>query len=384
MNAAGVDPEEFRRVDLYAGHEALVLDYERALTRIDSRTGLRYDVSGHFVWVGERTRQLDGAHVDFAATIHNPVGVKVGPTATPDDVLALVDRLDPDHEPGRLTLITRMGAGRVRDVLPAVVEKVEASGHPVVWICDPMHGNTFESASGVKTRSFDDVVDEVRGLLRGAPRPRHAPRRHPHRAHRRRRHRVRRRCRRPGRGRPRRALRDGVRPAAEPAAVPRAGVPRGGDARSLSPYVPERLRAIGQDGGVEHTLAIDCGGSGIKGSVLDEAGTMRAQRVRIPTPYPIPPSTFLGALHEVALQLPPATRVTVGLPGMIRHGVVVHTPHYVTRRGPRSRPLPDLERAWTGYDAQRRRRTSPSGCRRWSSTTRRSTGPGSWPVPGSS
>ena len=165
MNAAGIDPEAFRRVDLYAGHEALVLDYERALTRIDSRTGLRYDVSGHFVWVGERTRQLDGAHVDFAASIANPIGLKVGPSATPDDVLALVDRLDPDHDPGRLTLITRMGAGRVRDVLPAVVEKVEASGHPVVWICDPMHGNTFESGSGVKTRSFDDVVEEVRGFF---------------------------------------------------------------------------------------------------------------------------------------------------------------------------------------------------------------------------
>ncbi len=165
MNAAGIDPEAFKRVDLYAGHEALVLDYERALTRIDSRTGERYDVSGHFVWVGERTRQIDGAHVDFAASISNPIGLKVGPSATPDDVLALVERLDPDHEPGRLTLITRMGAGAVRDVLPAIVEKVEASGHPVVWICDPMHGNTFESASGVKTRSFDDVVEEVRGFF---------------------------------------------------------------------------------------------------------------------------------------------------------------------------------------------------------------------------
>ena len=165
MHAAGVDPDSLKRVDLYAGHEALVLDYERALTRIDSRTGLRYDVSGHFVWVGERTRALDGAHVDFAASIANPIGLKVGPTATPDDVLALVDRLDPDREPGRLTLITRLGSRHVRDLLPAMVEKVEASGHPVVWICDPMHGNTFESASGVKTRSFDDVVEEVRGFF---------------------------------------------------------------------------------------------------------------------------------------------------------------------------------------------------------------------------
>jgi 3-deoxy-7-phosphoheptulonate synthase len=165
MHACGADPEEFHRVDLYAGHEALVLDYERALTRIDSRTGLPYDVSGHFLWVGERTRLLDGAHVDFAARIRNPVGVKVGPTATADDVLALVDRLDPDREPGRLTLISRMGAAQVRELLPPIVEKVTASDAEVVWVCDPMHGNTRETPSGVKTRSFDDVVDEVRGFF---------------------------------------------------------------------------------------------------------------------------------------------------------------------------------------------------------------------------
>jgi 3-deoxy-7-phosphoheptulonate synthase len=165
MNACGADPEEFRRVEFYAGHEALLLDYERALTRIDSRTGLRYDVSGHFVWIGERTRQLDGAHVDFAARIMNPVGVKLGPTTSPEQAVELCERLDPDRVPGRLTLVTRMGAGRVRDVLPAVVEKVTASGHPVVWVCDPMHGNTFEGATGHKTRSYDDVVDEVRGFF---------------------------------------------------------------------------------------------------------------------------------------------------------------------------------------------------------------------------
>src|SRR6516164_3472770 len=113
MRACGADPEEFHRVDLYAGHEALVLDYERALTRIDSRTGLPYDVSGHFLWVGERTRQLDGAHVEFASRIQNPLGLKVGPDASPDDVIALVERLNPGNDPGRLTLVTRMGAGRV-------------------------------------------------------------------------------------------------------------------------------------------------------------------------------------------------------------------------------------------------------------------------------
>ncbi len=165
MRAIGSDPEELHRVEFYAAHEALLLDYERALTRIDSRTGLPYDVSGHFVWVGERTRQLDGAHIDFAATVRNPIGVKLGPTTTPDDAVALIEKLDPDAEPGRLTLITRMGAGKVREVLPALVEKVTATGRPVVWVCDPMHGNTFSAESGHKTRRFDDVVDEVKGFF---------------------------------------------------------------------------------------------------------------------------------------------------------------------------------------------------------------------------
>jgi 3-deoxy-7-phosphoheptulonate synthase len=165
MHACGADPEEFHRVDLYAGHEALVLDYERAMTRIDSRTELPYDVSGHFLWVGDRTRDPGGAHVDLAARVRNPVGVKIGPTAAPEQVLELVDRLDPHREPGRLTLITRMGAAHVRDRLPAIIEKVAATDAEVVWVCDPMHGNTRETASGVKTRAFDDVVGEVRGFF---------------------------------------------------------------------------------------------------------------------------------------------------------------------------------------------------------------------------
>ena len=165
MNACGADPEEFHRVAFYAGHEGLSLDYERALTRIDSRTGRPYDVSAHFVWIGERTRQLDGAHVDFAARISNPIGVKIGPTADPGEVLELVQRLDPDQIPGRLTLISRMGAGQVRDKLPDIITKVSDSGHPVVWVCDPMHGNTRTAGSGYKTRSFSDVVDEVAGFF---------------------------------------------------------------------------------------------------------------------------------------------------------------------------------------------------------------------------
>ncbi|MBC3842008.1 3-deoxy-7-phosphoheptulonate synthase class II [Streptacidiphilus sp. 4-A2] len=165
MNACGVDPEEFRTVEFFASHEALVLDYETALTRTDSRTGKLYDVSGHMVWIGERTRQLDHAHIEFASQISNPIGVKLGPTTTVDDALTLIDRLDPEREPGRLTFITRMGKDKVRDRLPELVEKVTASGAQVVWICDPMHGNTYEAETGHKTRRFDDVLDEVKGFF---------------------------------------------------------------------------------------------------------------------------------------------------------------------------------------------------------------------------
>lgn len=165
MHACGANPDEFKRVEFFAAHEALSIDYERAMTRIDSRTGLPYDVSGHFLWIGERTRQLDAAHVQFASVIHNPVGVKVGPTAAPDDIVEIAERLNPDRIPGRLTLITRMGAGQVHDVLPGIVQKVDASGVPVVWICDPMHGNTREASTGHKTRVFDDIINEVKGFF---------------------------------------------------------------------------------------------------------------------------------------------------------------------------------------------------------------------------
>jgi 3-deoxy-7-phosphoheptulonate synthase len=165
MTSAGVDPESFKKVDFYSSHEALILEYEKALTRIDSRTGNAYDVSGHFLWVGERTRQLDGAHLDFAAKIHNPIGIKLGPKSTPEDALTLIEMLNPSNEPGRLTFITRMGAGLVREKLPALVDAVRVSGAHVLWVCDPMHGNTYEAPSGYKTRRFDDVLDEVRGFF---------------------------------------------------------------------------------------------------------------------------------------------------------------------------------------------------------------------------
>ncbi len=165
MQSAGVDPDAFRSVDLYSSHEALILEYERALTRIDSRTQEPYDVSAHFVWIGERTRKIDGAHVDFCSKIRNPIGVKLGPKTQVDEVLALIEKLDPNRESGRLTFITRMGAGVVREALPKLVDGVTKSGAKVLWVCDPMHGNTYEAPSGYKTRKFDDVLDEVRGFF---------------------------------------------------------------------------------------------------------------------------------------------------------------------------------------------------------------------------
>ena len=165
MDACGADFDALRTTEFYAGHEALLLDYERALSRIDSRTHLPYGTSGHFLWIGERTRELDGAHVDLLSRLRNPIGVKLGPKTTGDDALALIDKLDPQREPGRLTFITRMGAKNIREKLPPLVEAVERSGAKVVWVTDPMHGNTVSLPSGYKTRNFDDVVDEVRGFF---------------------------------------------------------------------------------------------------------------------------------------------------------------------------------------------------------------------------
>jgi len=167
MSACGVDSHSLHSVEIFASHEALLLDYERAMLRLDAtgESEKLYDLSGHFLWIGERTRQLDGAHIAFAEILANPIGVKIGPSSNPDDVLQYVERLDPHGTPGRLTLVSRMGNGRVRDVLPPIVEKVEASGHKVIWQCDPMHGNTHESPTGYKTRHFDRIVDEVQGFF---------------------------------------------------------------------------------------------------------------------------------------------------------------------------------------------------------------------------
>jgi 3-deoxy-7-phosphoheptulonate synthase len=164
MRACGVnDDEALRTVTLYCSHEALALEYERPLTRVVGRRA--YGLSGHFLWVGERTKQIDGAHVDFMSRIVNPIGVKLGSGTTPELAIELCEKLNPENVPGRLTLIARMGNNKVREVLPAIVEKVTATGARVVWQCDPMHGNTTESSNGYKTRHFDRIVDEVLGYF---------------------------------------------------------------------------------------------------------------------------------------------------------------------------------------------------------------------------
>ena len=167
MTAIGVDMRNpaLHQTDIWTSHEALLLDFEEALTRRDSLTGDWYDCSAHFLWIGERTRRPDGAHVEFLAGVHNPVGVKLGPAATPEDALRLCEALNPDRTPGRLTLVARMGADRVGETLPPLIRAVRDAGHPVVWVCDPMHANTFRTATGRKTRDFGHVMSEIEGFF---------------------------------------------------------------------------------------------------------------------------------------------------------------------------------------------------------------------------
>lgn len=165
MDACGADFDALKATEFYVSHEALLFDYERPMTRIDSRTGNPYATSGHFLWVGERTRQLDGAHIDYMSRIRNPIGVKLGPSTEVSDVMALIEKLDPNREPGRLTFITRMGASQIREKLPKLVEAVKASDAKPLWITDPMHGNGITTKNGYKSRRFDDVMDEVAGFF---------------------------------------------------------------------------------------------------------------------------------------------------------------------------------------------------------------------------
>jgi len=168
MEACGITSEtlaELRQVDFFTSHEALLLDYEEALTREDSLTGDWYDCSAHMLWIGERTRQTDGAHVEFLRGVKNPIGCKVGPDATQGEVLEICESLNPERIPGRLTLIVRMGAEKIIDRFPPILQAVKESGHPVVWVCDPMHANTFTAEGGRKTRHFEDVLTEVSGFF---------------------------------------------------------------------------------------------------------------------------------------------------------------------------------------------------------------------------
>ena len=165
MEAAGADFDELKRVEFYSSHEGLLMDYERPMTRIDSRNGTPVNTSAHFLWVGERTRDIDGAHIDYFSRVRNPIGVKLGPSTSADDMERLIDKLDPDREPGRLTFITRMGAGKVRDALPPLLEAIKGMDATPLWVSDPMHGNGLTTATGYKTRRFDDVVDEVKGFF---------------------------------------------------------------------------------------------------------------------------------------------------------------------------------------------------------------------------
>jgi 3-deoxy-7-phosphoheptulonate synthase len=168
MAACGIDlaaTPQLHQVDVWTSHEGLLLDYEEGLTRRDSFTGDWYDCSAHMLWIGDRTRALDGAHVEFFSGVHNPIGVKLGPEATPEEAVEICERLNPDRIPGRMTLIARLGAERVGELLPPLLETVRAAKHPVVWTCDPMHGNGFTTSGGRKTRHFDAIMTEIEGFF---------------------------------------------------------------------------------------------------------------------------------------------------------------------------------------------------------------------------
>ena len=168
MRACGIDLEtehQLHEVDFYTSHEALLLPYEQALTRNDSTTGDFYDCSAHLVWIGERTREIDGAHVEFMRGINNPVGIKLGPTATGDDALALIEKINPNNEEGKIIFVLRAGADKILDMAPGIMQKVKDAGKNVTWMSDPMHGNTFTHSSGFKTRDFNDVMREIKGFF---------------------------------------------------------------------------------------------------------------------------------------------------------------------------------------------------------------------------
>ncbi len=230
MAACGLSSDtapQIRETEFYTSHEALLLPYEQALTRVDSTSGDWYACSAHFLWIGDRTRQPDGAHVEFLRGVKNPIGIKVGPTTEAADLLRLIETLNPADEPGRITLISRMGADKVSDALPPLLRAVQAEGRRVLWICDPMHGNTVSTASSVKTRSFDAILREVRGFFDVHAGGGQLGRRRACGDDRAGRDGVRRRRASPDGSRSGRALRDVLRPAAERRAVAGPGLPGG-------------------------------------------------------------------------------------------------------------------------------------------------------------
>ena len=248
MQAIGIDLERERtlhEVDVWTSHEGLLLDYEEALTRQDSLTGEWYDCSAHMLWIGERTRDLDGAHVEFFSGVRNPVGVKIGPAATPDDAVALAERLNPARVPGRLTFITRMGADHVREALPPLLRAVRETEIPVVWVCDPMHANLVRTPSRHEDAPVRRDHGRARRLLRRAPRGGHVAGRRAHRVHRRGRHGVPRRLRGRARGAARPPLRDALRPAPERPPVARPRLPRRRAHARRPRGAPMRLAIVG-------------------------------------------------------------------------------------------------------------------------------------------
>ena len=235
MRACGLDLEshpELRATDFYTSHEALLLGYEQAFTRVDSTTGDWYATSGHMIWIGDRTRQLDHGHVEYFRGIKNPIGLKCGPSLKPDELLKLIDVLNPDNEPGRLTLINRFGADKVADHLPPLIRAVKREGRVVVWSCDPMHGNTITSTTGYKTRPFDRILSEVKIVLRDPRGGGHPCRRRSSGDDRAGRHRMhRRRARHHGRG-SQRPLSHGLRSASQCRTIDRHGFPDRGIAQA--------------------------------------------------------------------------------------------------------------------------------------------------------
>ena len=262
MRAIGLDAEahpELRATDFYTSHEALLLGYEQAMTRLDSTSGDYYATSGHMIWIGDRTRQIGGAHVEYARGVKNPIGLKCGPTLKPDDLLRLIEILDPDKEPGRLTLICRFGADRIEAALPPLLKAVRREGRKLLWVSDPMHGNTIKTSTGYKTRPTERIASEVRSFFGVLQRGRRSCRGRPSRDDRQERDRMHGRGARDLGDGPARPLPHLLRSAAQRGAVDRNGVHGRGSPEDAAPGPARAAGAGGRMTGVQ-PLATVCGG----------------------------------------------------------------------------------------------------------------------------